>query len=489
MTPTRTTNRILDNIRQRRRRAVTAVAIAGMLTLGACTTSSSEAAEPTADSAAPSETVDTVETVDATSDAAASGELFDSSMVHSISVEFDDADYDAMIETFTTTGDKDWISAEVVIDGETYESVGLRLKGNSSLFGLSAETATDPEELPWLIDLNEYVDGQDHDGVDEIVIRSNSTETGMNEAVAQELLSLTGLASQEAIATSFTVNGDTALRLAVENPDGTWHDANFEDQDGLLYKADSEGDYSYRGDDPEAYADAFDQEAGDDDLTPLIEFLDFINNSDDATFAADLPDVLDVDAFATYLAYQDLIGNNDDIDGRGNNSYLEYDTTIDQFTVVSWDLNLAFGTANTNVGGGGGPAGGDQVGGGAGRPAGGPPGAVDGELPVGGPPAAVDGELPVGGPPAGGAGGVGGAGAGAGGSNILVERFMANDEFAALYAQKTEDLTELLFTSGTLDEVIADWSDVLIDEASDLVSQETVAAEAAALTAYADQVR
>ncbi|WP_040491831.1 CotH kinase family protein [Ilumatobacter nonamiensis] len=438
--------------------------------LAACSTPASEAAGD--------EPVATDPDATDTDSLAVSSELFDSSTVHTISVGLDETEYDAMIQTFTETGEKDWISIDVTIDGETYENAGMRLKGNSSLFGLSAETADNPEDLPWLIDLDEFVDGQDHDGVDEIVIRSNSTETGMNEAVAQELLSLTGLASQDAIATAFTVNGgETELRLAVENPDGTWHDDNFDDQDGLLYKADSEGDYSYRGDDPDAYDDVFDQEAGDDDLTPLIGFLDFINNSDDATFAAELGDRLDVDAFATYLAYQDLIGNDDDIDGRGNNSYLQYDTTTDQFTVVSWDLNLAFGTANVG-GGGGGAAGGGVPGGGA------PGGGVPGELPVGGPPAGAAGERPVGGPPAGDL-----PGAGAGGSNILVERFMADDGFAALYAQKTDELTELLFTSGTVDDVIADWSDVLIDGASDLVGEDVVMAEAAALTAYADGAR
>ena len=47
-----------------------------------------------------------------------------------------------------------------------------------------------------------------------------------------------------------------------------------------------------RGDDPEAYDEVFDLEAGgngDDaeDMKPLIEFLDFLNNSDDATGVAD----------------------------------------------------------------------------------------------------------------------------------------------------------------------------------------------------------
>ena len=37
---------------------------------------------------------------------------------------------------------------------------------------------------------------------------------------------------------------------------------------------------------------------------------------------------LDVDAFARYLAAQDVVQNWDDIDGPGNNSYLRWDETI-----------------------------------------------------------------------------------------------------------------------------------------------------------------
>ena len=376
-------------------------------------------------------------------------DLFDSSVVHEIEVDFDQDDYDAMIETFTSTGEKDWIAATVTVDGVVYEDVGLRLKGNSSLFGLTAETAGNPEALPWLIRFNEFVDGGDHQGYEEIVIRSNSTDTAMNEAVAQQLLDVAGLASQDPIATSFIVNDSEAvLRLAVEHPDEEWYEDHFDDEDGLLYKADSEGDYSFRGDEAEAYTDVFDQKVGDDDLDPLIDFLDFINNADDMTFADELGDRLDVEAFATYLAFQDLIGNFDDIDGPGNNSYLQYDTTTGRFTVVSWDLNLAFDTPN--VGGGGG----------AGRPDGG--GAVRPEGP--------------------GAGGPGGQ------SNVLAERFLADDEFSELYDAKTTELTELLFTNGIAADLIDTWTQLLVDGAPGLVSEATVESDASALTAYVASV-
>ncbi|MEZ5207632.1 MAG: hypothetical protein R2690_11800 [Acidimicrobiales bacterium] len=53
-------------------------------------------------------------------------------------------------------------------------------------------SAEDPETLPWLIKFDKFVDGQDHDGVEELVIRSNVTETALNEAVALDLMELAG---------------------------------------------------------------------------------------------------------------------------------------------------------------------------------------------------------------------------------------------------------------------------------------------------------
>ena len=98
--------------------------------------------------------------------------------------------------------------------------------------------------------------------------------------------------------------------------------------DGILYKAEATGDYTYRGTDPASYEEVFDQESGaEDDLTPLIEFLQFVNESSDADFASGLGERLDVPSFATYLALEDLMDNYDAIDGPGNNSYLWWTPT------------------------------------------------------------------------------------------------------------------------------------------------------------------
>jgi spore coat protein CotH len=399
--------------------------------------------------------------------------LFDSSVVHDIAVSFDTEAYDEMISTFVDRGEKTWIAADITIDGAAYKQIGMRLKGNSSLQGLrrgggggggfgpgGAASADDPSSLPWLVRFDEFVDEQKHLGYDEIVIRSNSSETSLNEAVGLELVGLAGLATQQSFHSRVSVNGAAqALRLVVESPDGHWEDENFGDQ-GILYKAESGGDYSYRGDDPAAYEEIFDQETGDEDnLAPLIDFLDFINNSDDETFESDLDDHLDIDSFARYLAVQELIANSDDIDGPGNNSYLRYSSETGRFTVVNWDLNLAFGGFGQ----------GDRT-----QP-GGMPDPQDRQPP--------DGErgFPGG---TGGGGADGGFPGGPGGRNILVERFRAVESFSSMYESALEDLRSSLYDSGAAADVLARRVAVLSTKATDVVSADTVQEEAATIEGF-----
>ncbi|HEY0645602.1 MAG TPA: CotH kinase family protein [Nocardioides sp.] len=400
----------------------------------------------------------------AAEDVVAGTGVWDASAVHDVSVEVDDAALAEMIDTYQETDEKEWIEATVTIDGERFERAGLRLKGNSSLRGVSDDA--DASDLPWLIRLDKFVDGQSVDGSSELVVRSNSSETALNEALALDLLAEAGLASEHAVASSFSVNGgDARLRLVVQNLDEAWEAENFS-TDGLLYKAEAGGDWSYRGDDPDSYTDVFDQETGDDDLTPLIDFLDFVNNSSDEDFAAQLPQRLDVQAFARYLAFEEVVDNFDDIDGPGNNSYLRYDAESGGFTVVAWDHNLAFG---------GSPGGGRGA----------FPGGQDGERPEGMPtdlpsgmPSPPDGERPD----LGDVGPGGGPGGGRmGGSNVLVERFTTVAEWSDLVDEAKADLTEELFDSGYAEQVLDQWASVLTEQAGDLVDADTVEQEADAI--------
>ncbi len=280
--------------------------------------------------------------------------LFTADRLHEVVLDVDDAAFRTALSTFQESGEKTWLEVTVTLDGTTYERAGLRLKGNSTL--RRTDTTAGAEQYPWLVRLDKVVDGQNHEGVTEVVIRVNNSASSLNEVVALDLLSAAGLASEAHSYATVRVGDASALRVVLESPGDTWA-ATTMTGDGILYKAEATGDYTYRGTDPASYEEVFDQESGaDDDLTPLIEFLQFVNESSDADFASGLGERLDVPSFATYLALEDLMDNYDAIDGPGNNSYLWWDADQDRMTVVGWDHNLTFGVSNRPGAGQGGAA-------------------------------------------------------------------------------------------------------------------------------------
>lgn len=199
------------------------------------------------------------------------------------------------------------------------------------------------------------------------------------------------------------------------------------------------------------------------DMTPIVEFMDFVNNSSDDEFESALPEELDTQAFATYLAVEDLIGNSDTISGPGNNGYLHYDPQTGLMTVVAWDHDLAF----------------DSMGGFAGGPGGTPPEGMAPPEGTTGPEGAETpqslGEAGAGGP---------GVGGGMGGSNVLESRFLASATFNEMYQSTYADLRAKLIESGFGEDVLDEYANLLIDDAGDLISASTVEREAAVIQSF-----
>jgi len=187
--------------------------------------------------------------------------------------------------------------------------------------------------------------------------------------------------------------------------------------------------------------------------------------------------------------------NTDDIDGRGNNSYLRYDSATELMTVVAWDANLSFGATNVGAEGlGGGQAGGQAGGDRPELPEGAVPGdagaapdgagAGPGAAPDGagaGPGAAPEGAVADGALPDAAGGQLGG---GMEGNNILATRFLADSTFSALTATKTATLTASLYDTGDAQAVLDRWTALLQEQASDLIDDDTLQSESDAIAAY-----
>jgi len=67
-------------------------------------------------------------------------------------------------------------------------------------------------------------------------------------------------------------------------------------------------------------------------------------------------------------------------------------------------------------------------------------------------------------------------------ANVLVDRFLANPEFATLYDTALVELDASIFDSGAAAEVLATWVSVM--ETSGLATQDTIAEESAQVVAY-----
>ncbi|PQM74112.1 CotH kinase family protein [Corynebacterium sp. J010B-136] len=398
-------------------------------------------------------------------------ELFDAT-THTIDITFDQAEYEEMLSTFREDGEKEYIRADITIDGTLIEDVGLRLKGNSTLQSLSGNSMgggegggpggmtqlseDNPEELPWLISFDEYEEGRAYQGMTEIALRpaASGSDVAINEALALELTAESGQVTQDYTFTSVTVNGsESAARIVVDTPDEQWAD---ELGSGVLYKARAGGSLDYLGDDPTDYEDSFKQinAEGAYDLQPVMTLMKFLNESTDEEFAEELDDYVDTESFAKYLATQEILSNNDAMDGPGNNYYLWYDTTEKQFTVLSWDLNMALSGMMGGGGGMGGGMGGMQPD--TNTQSEMPALPDDMEMPEGMemPQMPQDGEMPGGGQMPGGDEREGAGPGGGSDSGILKERFLDNEEFYAMYEQAYSELYEQLIASGYAEETL-----------------------------------
>jgi len=446
-------------------------------------------------------------------------DLFDEAQIHTIEVTFDSEEYEAAIAAFIEDGDKEYFEADVVIDGTLVQDVGIRLKGNSTLFGpglgarapgvrreatpTSSVDGRDPADLPWLISFGEYIGGQTYQGLEAIAVRpaglQGAMPTALNEALSLSLIDLAGEPAEEAAYAAFSVNGSAAsLRLVVQEPGLSLVAEDFGTA-GALYKAQSGGSFTYRGLDPDEYDGSFRQVSGEDqaDLTPLIEFVRWVEESSDEEFAAGLEERLDVDSLAHYLALHNLLLDFDDMSGPGQNYYLWWDAGTGEFTVVSWDLNLSW-SGDPERGpfeeGSFSPAGAPGLlpGGGTARPPGGnAPG--DG-IPSGtGPPGGLP-SPPGAGPSPGGDssnGAVPGGGArpqlGQGGGpavstgHLLEDRFFEVAAFRGLYEEAYRALYRQLFAEGAALEAVDRWAQTLAGGAGELIEPATLDEDVARL--------
>lgn len=166
---------------------------------------------------------------------------------------------------------------------------------------------------PLLFRFDKYEEGQTYQDYTEIAIRTWGTSSDVSmlqEPLTNTAATMVGLPATKTAYTSFQRNkGKTSLLTISEVIDETYLQRFFPGSNGVLYKAAFGARMTYLGEDPSLYVASFDQQTrvNDADAAQLIAFLKFLDQATDEEFEQNLPKYLDVDAFAAYLALNNLL--------------------------------------------------------------------------------------------------------------------------------------------------------------------------------------
>ena len=158
--------------------------------------------------------------------------LFDTGTVHTINITMDD--WDAFIANATA---EEYTDCNIEIDGEKYNHVAIRCKGNTSL---SSVATLGSMRYSFKVEFDHYVEGMTYHGLDKISLNNLIQDaTMMKDYLAYTLMNRMGVPSSLCSYVQINVNGEPwGLYLAVEGVEDAFMDRNGMTT-GELYKPDS----------------------------------------------------------------------------------------------------------------------------------------------------------------------------------------------------------------------------------------------------------
>jgi hypothetical protein len=244
--------------------------------------------------------------------------------------------------------DFDYVHAAFTIGGRTFSDVGVRYKGNGTY-----ASGTALGKISFKVDLDKYVKGQSLAGVTTLNLHNNITDASwMNEVLAYQLYRDFGVpAPRTSYARVYvTVRGTRARRYAglysiVENVDDRFAEARAGVKGGAILKPVTKQLFDDLGRDWSSYNQTYDPKTplGQADKARIFELCDLVTRETDGVYAAKLPAILDLDAFARYAAVLVWLANSDSVLQQGQNYYLYLHPRTRQFTFVPWDQDHSFG--------------------------------------------------------------------------------------------------------------------------------------------------
>lgn len=302
-------------------------------------------------------------------------DLYDTSVVRTIFIDFTSDDWEAELEAFNNT-DVD-VPATLTVDGKTYPSAGVHFRGASSYFMVPTGSKRS---------LNLSLDLVDKDqrllGYRTLNLLNSNGDPSFMKAVLYSQIGQPYLPIAKANFVRVVINGESwGLYANVQQFNRDFLEEHFESSKGARWKVqgspNGRGGLEFLGDDVAAYKRIYTIKTKDDDESweRFIELCRVLNETPPDELETALEPLLDIDGALWFLALENVLINSDGYWIRAS----DYNIWLDEsgkFHIIPHDVNEAFQPA-------GGPGMGGGRGGRGGRQGGGPPGDARPDAPAG----------------------------------------------------------------------------------------------------------
>ena len=227
-----------------------------------------------------------------------------------------------------------YFTADVEINGETFENVGVRKKG---FIGSLSETRPSLK-----LKLNHETKGVSIDGITHLTLNNNRQDGSLlSQFLSYRVFREAGSPAPRCSYAQVYVNGESlGVYSHVESMKKPMMDREFGSDDGVLYEGTV---VDFHTDWEMALEHKFgDDEVGRERIKELIEVLNRTEGLDSPAYVAEIGETVDLDSFYTFWALEGLMGFWDGYSGNSNNYFFYLNPETDRFHFLPWGADSLF---------------------------------------------------------------------------------------------------------------------------------------------------
>jgi hypothetical protein len=269
----------------------------------------------------------------------AQGGFYDVSTIQEIKIYFSEPNWDQLLDDLYIEDLQNRLVGKVIINGETFENVGVRYKGFSSY-------SSTRNKNPFNLKLD-YIDEQNYQGYSKIKLSNVIQDPSfMREVFSYELAQKYMPTSKANFANVYVNDTLIGLYSNVESVNKDFLADNFTNKEGAFFKCNPEnldlsGENSNLsqslGTDITQYEHLYVNKSNNiEDWNHLYQLINQLNNS-----PSNLESILNVDRTLWMHAFNYSVINFDSYVGYAQNYYI-YQESNGQFNPILWDLNMSF---------------------------------------------------------------------------------------------------------------------------------------------------